>query len=161
MPKLIAATLLAIAALTVVALASGATYLEATLPGGLPVGNALTALGLCAIGGAAVALSARGTALRTMAVASLIAAAAWLPVSVVLAGNLALNFGNGRGLAWAILSLGIVVLLLISFIWTLGAALFGIYRRAPSPPQASVAERARRPAPCGRGASPGTEREQA
>jgi hypothetical protein len=161
MPKLIAATLLAIAALTVVALASGATYLEAMLPGGLPLGNALAALGLCAVGGAAVALSAQETALRTMAVASLIAAAAWLPVSIVLAGNLALNFGGERGLAWVILSLGIVVLLLISFIWTLGAALFGIYRRAPCPPQVSVAERARRPAPCRRGASPGTEREQA
>src|SRR5262245_51102101 len=108
MSKTIAVALLAIAAFAVVSLRSGATYLEAVLPGGLPFGNALTALGLCAAAGVAVVLSARGTMLRAVSLTSLIAAAAWLPASVALAGNLALNFGNGRGLVWVVFSLAVV-----------------------------------------------------
>ena len=103
--KIFGVALLAIASFAMLSLVSGAPYLETRLPGGLPTGNALAALGLSAAAGAAVALSARGTALRTMSLASLFAAAAWLPLSVALAGNLALNFGGGRGRIWLVLSL--------------------------------------------------------
>lgn len=130
MQKTIAAALLAIAAFAVLSLAYGATYLEAMLPGGLPFGNALTALGLYAAAGAAVVLSARGTALRAVSLASLIAAAAWLPVSIALAGNLTLNFGGGRGLTWVVLSLGVVTGVLGALVWALAAALLALRRRA-------------------------------
>ena len=108
-------------AFAVLSLMSGASYLETSLPGGLPFGNALAALCLCAIAGASVTLSARGTALRSMSLVSLTAAAAWLPASIALAGNLALNFGGGRGLAWSVLSLGIGSLVLLSLVWALAA----------------------------------------
>lgn len=83
----IVVALLAIAVAAVLSLVFGASYLEAALPGGLPLGNALAALGLCAMAGAAVTLSVRRTALRAVSLASLAAAVAWLPASVVLAGT--------------------------------------------------------------------------
>ena len=97
MPRIVVSLLLVVAAFAVLSLVSGASYLENMLPGGLPVGNALTAIGLCAAAGSAVGLSARRTTLRMVSVASLIGAAAWLPVSIALAGNLTLNFHGGRG----------------------------------------------------------------
>ena len=130
MPKTIVLVLLFVASFAVVSLVSGASYLEVPLPGGLPLGNALAALGLCAVAGSALGLSARGTALRAVALASLIAATAWLPTSVALAGNLALNFGGGRGSAWAVFSLGVVALVLGTLVWALVAALLAMRRRA-------------------------------
>ena len=130
--KTLAAALMATAVVAVLSLTSGATYLENVLPGGLPVGNALAALGVCAAAGTALALSARGTKLRAIAVASLIAAAAWLPVSIALAGNLALNFHGSRGSAWVVFSLGVLALVCGSLAWALASALLEKYRK-PGP----------------------------
>lgn len=130
MQKTIASALLAIALFAVLSLVFGATYLEAALPGGLPFGNALAALGLCAVAGAAVALSTRSTALRAVSLFSLIAAAVWLPASIALAGNLALNFDGGRGLAWAVLNLGVVGLVFGALVWALAAALLAMRKRS-------------------------------
>lgn len=102
----------------------GAPYLEALLPGGLPFGNALTALGLCAAAGAAVGLSARGTALRAVSLAFLLATVAWLPVSILLAGNLALNFGGGRGTVWLVLTVAIAIGVLCLLLWATVAAVW-------------------------------------
>lgn len=120
---MIAPALLAIAAFALGSLLSGAPWLEATLPGGLPAGNALAALALCALAGAAVAMGRRGTAPWTLSVAALAAASAWLPLSIVLAGNLALNFDDGRGDAWVLLSLVVLALVLCSLVCALVAAL--------------------------------------
>ncbi len=130
MLRIIVVALLAIAAFAVWSLVSGATYLEAVLPGGLPLGNALSALGPCAVAGAAVLLSAPRTALRAVSVASLIAAAAWLPVSIVLAGNLALNFQGWRGAAWFVYTIAVVAVAFGSFLWALVSALLAMRRRA-------------------------------
>ena len=130
MRKIIVVALLAIAVFSVLSLVRGAAYLETLLPGGLPIGNALSALGLCAIAGTAVALSVRGTALRIMSLASLLAAAAWLPMSVALAGNLALNFGGGRGLIWLVLSLVVAVGAFCALLWALVAV--GLAKRRPT-----------------------------
>jgi hypothetical protein len=119
MRKIIVVALLAIAVFSILSLVLGAAYLETLLPGGLPIGNALTALGLCAVAGTAVALSVRGTALRNMSLASLLGAAAWLPVSVALAGNLALNFGGGHGLIWLVLSLVVAAGAFCALLWAL------------------------------------------
>ena len=114
------ALLLVIAAFAVLSLVSGASYLETMLPGGLPLGNALTAIGLCAAAGSAVGLSARGTALRLVSVASLIGAAAWLPASIALAGNLTLNFFHGgRGDVWLVFSADIAAGVLCALGWAL------------------------------------------
>ena len=42
---------------------------------------------------------------------------AWLPISVALAGNLALNFKEANGFAWLGLSLATVLAVLGSFAW--------------------------------------------
>lgn len=126
----IVALLLAVAAFAVASLVSGASYLETMLPGGLPIGNALSAIALCAIAGAAVALSARATALRLVSVASLIGAAAWLPVSIALAGNLTLNFSGGHGDVWLAFSFAVAVAVLVALSWALIASLLAKYRRS-------------------------------
>ena len=123
MPKPFVITLLAIAAFAAISLARGASYLDAMLPGGLPLGNVLTALGLCAAAGAAVGLSAPGTVLRLASLVSLLGAVAWLPVSVVLAGNLQLNFSGERGLAWMVFSLVVVLDVLGTLAWALVVSL--------------------------------------
>lgn len=121
--------LLAVAAFALVLLAYGAAFLEVPLPGGLPLGNALAALGLCAAAGAAIGLGGAGSVLRAVAIAALLAAAAWLPVSVMLAGNLALNFSGGRGEAWMAISLATVLLVAASLTWAVVAALLSMRRR--------------------------------
>ena len=85
---------------SVTALLLGGAILEVPLPGGLPIGNLVTACTLCAPAGAAVALSPAKTLVRYFSLASLLAACAWLPVSIALAGNLALNFQGARGEMW-------------------------------------------------------------
>ena len=129
-PTVVAALLLAIAAACILSLVSGASYLEIPLPGGLPIGNALCAIGLCAAAGSAVMLSPRGTARRFVSVISLLAAAAWLPVSIALAGNLALNFHAGRGDVWLAFSAVVAALVFFALGWVLVAALLARRRRA-------------------------------
>jgi ABC-type uncharacterized transport system permease subunit len=46
-----------------------------------------------------------------------VAAIAWLPISVALAGNLALNFKGPHGIAWLGLSLATVLAVLGSLAW--------------------------------------------
>jgi hypothetical protein len=46
-----------------------------------------------------------------------VAAIAWLPISVALAGNLALNFKEPHGFAWLGLSLATVLAVLGSLAW--------------------------------------------
>ena len=128
--KVVVASLLLIAAFALLSLVSGATYLETMLPGGLPIGNALTAIGLCAAAGASVALSARRTAIRLLSVISLVGAVGWLPASIALAGNLTLNFHEGRGGAWLALSVAIAAAVLCALCWALAISLLSKYRRA-------------------------------
>jgi hypothetical protein len=128
MPKTIIAVLLATAGFAIASLASGASYLEAPLLGGLPFGNALAALGLCATAGIAVELSSRGTTLRAVPLAALAAATAWLPASIALAGNLTLNFTDGRGAVWLAFSLAVVAGVTTAVVWALVAALLARLR---------------------------------
>lgn len=121
MPKknLIATALVTFAAFVVLSLVRGASYLDAPLIGGLPFGNLLVALGLCALAGASVALSAPGTTLRAASLTSLVGAVLWLPASVVLAGNLQLNFGGGRGPAWLAMSVAVIAYACSTLLWAL------------------------------------------
>lgn len=120
--NLIATALVTFAAFVVFSLVRGASYLEAPLIGGLPFGNVLVGLGLCALAGAAVALSARGTTLRAASLVSLVDAALWLPASVVLAGNFQLNFGGGRGPVWLAMTVAVVACACSTLLWALLAS---------------------------------------
>lgn len=111
---------IAVAAFAAGSLFSGAPYLEHPLPGGLPLGNALTAAGLVALTVPAVLSSRARSAPRWASMVPLLLALAWLPVSVALAGNLALVFANGRGDTWigltactAVAALGSLLLALL------------------------------------------------
>jgi hypothetical protein len=130
MRTLVVIMLLAIAAFSILSLILGAPYLEALLPGGLPLGNALAALSLCAVAGTAVGLTVRGTAMRAVAIGSLVAAVAWLPASIVLAGNLSLNFSGHRGTAWWAFTLAVEIAVLATLICALAISLFARYRRS-------------------------------
>jgi len=110
---LIASGLLALGVFAIGSLMTGARYLEVALPGGLPLGNALTALGLCAIAGSGVVIARRGI-VRRVALVTLVVAVAWLPVSIAMAGNLALVFSHGRGDTWIAWSAGAAILSLAS-----------------------------------------------
>ncbi len=119
---LMVACLLALAAAALAAVLSGGDYLERLLPGGLPLGNALVALGLVAAASAAWVLAPRRTWVAAASGIVLLLAAAWLPVSIALAGNLALNFSDDRGSTWWVFSLGLLLAILGSLVWATLAA---------------------------------------
>ena len=102
--------MIALAFLAVVLLVAGWGGLEARLPGGLPVGNLLSALSMILAAGAAVVLSHRQTWVRRYAVAALLLATAWLPLSIALAGNADLNFNEDTATAWFALTATTLVL---------------------------------------------------
>jgi hypothetical protein len=115
---------------SVASLVSGADYLEVVLPGGLPAGNAIAALGLVSPAAVAVLLSTPGSVLRAAALGTFCAAVAWLPVSIALAGNLVLNFTGWRGSVWLGLSLVIHVAVLCTLAWSIVDWLIAMRRRA-------------------------------
>ena len=117
---LFAAALSVAAALCFATLGSGTELLGVPLPGGLPAGNALAWLGLLACSTAALILAAGSAVLRILAWLALAISAAWLPASIVLAGNLALNFSGVLGSYW--LSASAVLLVLVVTILLLATA---------------------------------------
>lgn len=104
--------MIALALLGVVLLVAGWGGLEARLSGGLPIGNALSALSMILAAGAGLVLSDRGTWVRRYAVAAVLLATAWLPLSIALAGNADLNFNDGTATAWFALT---AITLVLSF----------------------------------------------
>lgn len=108
--------LLLVAGFSLGSLLAGASYLGTLLPGGLPIGNVLAWLGLLSAAGAAFVIAPRSRPLRAVAAAALIASAAWLPASIMLSGNLALNFSGRLGMLWltgSLVLLAIVLCLLL------------------------------------------------
>lgn len=116
-PLLIAVTVFAMASLV-----TGAGYLVRTLPGGLPIGNALTSLGLVCAAAATIRVSHGRRWRARIAWLALIAAVAWLPVSIAWAGNLTLSFGGDRGAYWFPYTFATAALVLGSLLWALVAA---------------------------------------
>jgi hypothetical protein len=136
MPKLITTLLLAIAGFCFGSLLSGASYLDQPLPGGLPIGNALTAIGLCAVSMTAFWLSPLHSARRRLSILAMLASIVWLPLSIALAGNLALNFSNGRGTVWLAVSSTTAIVALGSLTWA-GAGSLWALRSTRKPPQST------------------------
>lgn len=94
------AFLLALAAL----LAGGAWLGRPTVLLGIPAGNLVAWVMVAALPLAAWSLLRPG-ALRRLAAMLLLMGAAWLPVSILLAGNVSLNFQrDGPALAWLVYS---------------------------------------------------------
>ncbi len=129
MPKYIAIVLLVGAAFALYSLLSGAWYLEAPLPGGLPAGNALAAIGMCFAAWAAIILGPRGAAFRIVSRSALFASVVWLPVSIALAGNPSLNFSDGHGVAWLVFSAITAALVLCSLVWASIRSLISALKR--------------------------------
>ncbi len=109
--------LLVIAVISVSSLLSGASFIGTVLPGGLPLGNAIAAFGLISPAAVAVLLSPTGSPVRVVALIVFCAAVAWLPVSIALAGNLALNFTGWRGSIWMGLTLVVNLAVLCTLAW--------------------------------------------
>jgi hypothetical protein len=124
MQKLIAFLLFVIGAISIGILISGSSYSERILPGGLPMGNALAAIGLCSLVGSAFNLSPAGSVRRQICQAVLIVTILWLPISIALAGNLELNFSGSRGTAWLIISWATAIAALGSFVFAVAGMLF-------------------------------------
>lgn len=118
-----------VAAASVLSLVTGADYLNIVLPGGLPAGNAVAALGLISLACVPVCLSPRGSLLRRASLVILAGAAIWLPVSIVLADNLPLSFTDWRGSVWLGFSLIIHVAALGALVWAVFDRLLAVLRR--------------------------------
>jgi hypothetical protein len=118
------AALLLVAVFSICSLLAGASYLDVWLPGGLPLGNLLAAAVFSGPAGAAVLLAGRAKWVRLIATTVLLVSLAWLPVSIVLAGNAALNFSGGeRGTIWAWFSAGLCIAVVAALLLAVGAAL--------------------------------------
>lgn len=118
----------ACAVLAIGLLLSGWSGLEEHLPGGLPVGNALSAAAVILAAWAAALLTRRGTFLYRLCVAALVLAISWLPVSIALAGNLDLDFDESTGPVW----FAFTALALLASFGALVAALVSSFRRRRS-----------------------------
>ena len=64
-------------------------------------------------------LSPPGSADRKLAFIALVVSIAWLPVSVLMAGNLNLNFSGDRGFAYIVFTTVTVLLAVIALAWAL------------------------------------------
>ena len=98
---------------------------------GLPILNAITAIGLCTASAAAIRLSSRGSVHEALSVAAFIGSILWLPLSIGLAGNLNLNFSGTRGDTWIWMNLFTFPIVLITFVWALLRSAF-TYVRSPN-----------------------------
>jgi hypothetical protein len=124
--------LLAMSLFAFISLLNGPDYLEASLPGGLPFGNFLVAIGLCSMAAAALIVSPQRTFQRKVAYLALSASVVWLPASIALAGNLLLNFSGDSGDSWFSMSLAIFLLDLCSLLLAGIFWLASIFRRGKS-----------------------------
>lgn len=124
MRALCVALLIAGAVAAAGSLVAGQGWLEATLPGGLPTGNAVAALAFCLLAGAGLLASRARTWARAWGWSAFVAALAWLPLSIAMAGNPALNFQGARGEAWLLLSLGVLAMSGASLAWAVVAAIW-------------------------------------
>jgi hypothetical protein len=122
--------LFVVAGFCVGSLAAGAGFIDWTLPGGLPFGNLLASIGLCALAGTALALCPHGSLRRRVAWIVLFVAALWLPFSIALAGNLALDFSGTRGSPWWLATATLVLAILLCLAWSVAAFLPGLRRRS-------------------------------
>src|SRR5574343_1969402 len=119
---LFAAALLLVAASSLFAILSGADYLSAMLPGGLPVGNVLAALVFLGMSGAGYVLAKERKVLGRIAAIVLAGSVLWLPVSIALARNASLNFAGWNGTLWFLFTVGLFFAAIGTLLVAVGAA---------------------------------------
>ncbi len=124
------AVVVAVLALAMLApLLLGLAVVDHDLPGGLPLGNLMAAGFLAAWPAIAVVISRPRSVARTIAVAALLLALAWLPVSILMAGNLRLSFADDTGERWGWLTLATLAGGLLALLACAAAAIHARWRR--------------------------------
>ncbi|MBY6204186.1 hypothetical protein [Halomonas denitrificans] len=117
-----------VVALTLAGLATGAGWLEWSLPGfDLPLGTLATAASFVILPALAFDVLAPG-GLRVVAGLLVLVNLCWLPVSALLAGNLRLNFSDAPEAWWPVT----LSLPLLSVMLWLAVALRAVLRRSGS-----------------------------
>lgn len=116
--------------LIVYSLLSAQPYLLWTLPGGLPLGNLLAAVGLCAASATGLCIHARCSVLWFIALLALLLSIVWLPVSIVQAGNLELNFSADSNSSNFYFSGLTLLMALFSLIIAISVFIVKLYRRS-------------------------------
>lgn len=126
MKFLLAATLLLLGCLLMAAFLLGASALDQDLPFGLNAGVAAAALALVLAGVGPAWLAGPGARFSVVSRIALVAAVAWLPVSMALAGGVELRYSGWRTVAWLVLTAFVLLSLLASW----GLLLLAQARRA-------------------------------
>lgn len=112
---------LLIVIVTAFGLLTSADWLLADVFGtGLPLGTLATAVSMIVLPALTLPMARSGWT-RGLAWLLMIAGAAWLPVSAVLAGNLRLEFTNGPELWWAVTQ-GLPMLSFLLLLWVAASA---------------------------------------
>ena len=128
MKFLLAATLLLLGCTLMAAFLLGADVLDQALPFGLNAGVAAAALSLVLVAAGPACLAGPGTPFRRLSQVALVAALAWLPVSILLAGGPQLSYSGWRSVAWLVLTGFVLLSVLVSW----GGVLLAQARRRPA-----------------------------
>lgn len=112
---------------------TGSELLDVELPFAFPAGNIVAAVMLMGIAAVPVLSSAPGSRLRTVAKLTLVAAIAWLPVSMAIAGGMQLHYSGWQSWVWIAYTLALMLAAPVVLAWAMVAALLRRRRRAPGP----------------------------
>ena len=102
---------------------SGSELLDVELPFDFPAGNIAAAVMLVAIAAIPVLSSVPGSRLRAIAKATLVAAIAWLPVSMAIAGGMQLHYSGWQSWLWMTYTLALLLAVPVVLGWAILAAL--------------------------------------
>jgi hypothetical protein len=108
---------------------SGSELLDVALPFAFPAGNIAAAVMLAGLAAIPVLSSVPGSQLRAVAKATLVAAIAWLPVSMAIAGGMQLHYSGWQGWLWMAYTLALLVAVPVVLGWAIVAALLQRRRR--------------------------------
>ncbi|MFM6987970.1 MAG: hypothetical protein ACKOXG_04795 [Arenimonas sp.] len=125
---LYATALLLLAAFSMYTILSGSDYLNALLPGGLPLGNVLAAAVFLGVSGAAYLLAKQRKVLGRIAAIVLAASILWLPVSIALARNASLNFAGWNGTLWFLFTVGLLLAAIGTLLVAVGVNLYSLHK---------------------------------
>lgn len=120
---------LAIAGVAGWLLFSGSELLDVELPFDFPAGNIAAAVMLVAMAAIPVLSSMPGSRLRAVAKATLVAAIAWLPVSMAIAGGMQLHYSGWQSWLWMAYTLALLLAVPVVLGWAIVAALLQRRRR--------------------------------
>lgn len=109
---------------------SGSDLLDVELPFSFPAGNIAAAVMLVALAAVPVLSSPPGSRLRAIAKATFVAAIAWLPVSMAIAGGMQLHYSGWQSWVWIAYTLALMLAVPIVLGWTIVATLLQRRRRA-------------------------------